>query len=998
MRLWNVPQYLLESMWSKGKNCKIVCTQPRRLSATSVAERISFERGENVGDNIGYKIRLESKGGRHSSIMFCTNGILLRMLIGNGVDFCRPMSKSKRSTSIFQLTHIIVDEIHERDRFSDFMLAIIKDLLPLYPHLRVILMSATLESERFSQYFGACPIIQVPGFTFPVKTFYLEDVLSILHSTDDNHLNSGISSGTEETELDEEYVSSLEEAIDLALFSDEFESLLELVALSPKPTIINYQHSTTGMSPLMVLAAGGRISDVCMLLSLGAQCDLRSKDGRTALDWAQQNNQDEVCDIIREHVLTKSSGSEADRQALIDNYLGKVNPEFIDARLIVILIRKICADSTEGAILVFLPGWDDISKTRDMLLDFPEFKDATKFSVLCLHSMIPSAEQKKVFQRPPPGARKIVFSTNIAETAITIDDVVFVIDSGRMKEKSYDPYNNVSTLLSSWVSKASMRQREGRAGRCQPGICYHLFTSTRAQSFLEYQVPEIKRMPIEELCLQVKMLDANCKIVEFLQKIMDPPVLEAISNGIMVLQDIGALTRDEQLTELGERLGTLPVHPSVGKMLLFAIIMNCLDPALTLACATNLREPFVIPMTPGLKKMVATAKATLASFYGGYSDQLATIAAFDFWQMAKVQGLGAKFCSMFFVSAGTMKMIKSMRGQLMNELVKNRFIPSHDISRFSFSSRDHGILRAVLVAGAYPMVGKLLPPARSSKRAVVETVNGTKVLLHPQSSNFELTFGKSVCKKPLYLIYDEITRLEGMMSIKNCTVVSPYSLLIMAAEIAVAPADDERETEKDRDVEISSASEDEGENAGPLKTSKDEKFMSSAETVVTLIVDRWLMFHSTAIDVAQIYCLKERLVAAILFKVKHPQNPLPPALEATVHALACILSWEAAVGMPLNNPTSKDNPNPTSKDNSNPTSKDSPKPASKDSPMPSSTETSKDDTFANFLTFLMSSSSHGVTGHTGRGGSFPSHRQGRLPARNDEPSKQPQNAALPESG
>lgn len=117
--------------------------------------------------------------------------------------------------------------------------------------------------------------------------------------------------------------------------------------------------------------------------------------------------------------------------------------------------------------------------------------------------MVPLVEQKKVFKHPPHGCRKIVLSTNVAETSVTIDDVVYVIDSGRMKEKSYDPYNNVSTLQSSWISKASAKQREGRAGRCQAGICYHLYSKVRAAAMLDFQVPEIKRTPIEELCLQV---------------------------------------------------------------------------------------------------------------------------------------------------------------------------------------------------------------------------------------------------------------------------------------------------------------------------------------------------------------------------------------------------------------------------------------------------------------------------------------------------------------
>jgi len=300
-------------------------------------------------------------------------------------------------------------------------------------------------------------------------------------------------------------------------------------------------------------------------------------------------------------------------------------------------------DSNEGAILVFLPGWEDINQTRERLFASPFFRDSSRFLVLSLHSMIPSSEQKKVFKRPPAGVRKIILSTNIAETAVTIDDVVFVIDSGRMKEKSYDPYNNVSTLHASWVSKASARQREGRAGRCQPGTCYHLYSRFRASSLPDYQIPEIKRMPIEELCLQVKLLDSNCRIADFLKKTLDPPIPETVGNAIAVLQDLGALTQDEQLTELGEKLGSLPVHPSTTKMLLFAILMNCLDPALTLACAADYRDPFVLPIAPDERKRAAAARVELASLYGGFSDQLAVVAAFDCWRRARDRGKNLNF-------------------------------------------------------------------------------------------------------------------------------------------------------------------------------------------------------------------------------------------------------------------------------------------------------------------------------------------------------------------
>ncbi|KAF2559828.1 hypothetical protein F2Q68_00012983 [Brassica cretica] len=166
------------------------------------------------------QVRLNSKGGRQSSVVFCTNGILLRVLVGKGGGSCVP-----------DITHIIVDEIHERDCYSDFMLAIIRDFLPSNPHLRLILMSATLDAERFSEYFGGCPVVQVPGFTYPVRTFYLEDVLSVLKSEKNHHLISDDSSIPDvKRDIKDEDKVALDEAIEMAWTNDEFEALLDLVS------------------------------------------------------------------------------------------------------------------------------------------------------------------------------------------------------------------------------------------------------------------------------------------------------------------------------------------------------------------------------------------------------------------------------------------------------------------------------------------------------------------------------------------------------------------------------------------------------------------------------------------------------------------------------------------------------------------------------------------------------------------------------------------------
>ncbi|RZC78951.1 hypothetical protein C5167_003174 [Papaver somniferum] len=162
-----LPQYILESEIESGRGafCSIICTQPRRISAMSVAERVSTERGEPLGESVGYKVRLEGVKGKNTHLLFCTSGILLRRLLSD--------------RNLDGITHVFVDEIHERGMNEDFLLIVLKDLLPRRPDLRLILMSATLNAELFSNYFGGAPTIHIPGFTHPVRAHFLEDVLEL---------------------------------------------------------------------------------------------------------------------------------------------------------------------------------------------------------------------------------------------------------------------------------------------------------------------------------------------------------------------------------------------------------------------------------------------------------------------------------------------------------------------------------------------------------------------------------------------------------------------------------------------------------------------------------------------------------------------------------------------------------------------------------------------------------------------------------------------------
>ncbi|MED6257929.1 ATP-dependent DNA/RNA helicase dhx36, partial [Ataeniobius toweri] len=387
--------------------------------------------------------------------------------------------------------------------------------------------------------------------------------------------------------------------------------------------------------------------------------------------------------------------------------------EKIDLELILALIRYIVLNEGEGAILVFLPGWDNISSLNDLLMAQQMFR-SEKFVIIPLHSLMPTVNQTQVFKRPPPGVRKIVIATNIAETSITIDDVIYVIDGGKIKETNFDIDNNISTMTAEWVSLANAKQRKGRAGRVQPGKCYHLYNGLRSSLLEAYQLPEIMRTPLEELCLQIKILKLG-SISRFLEKAMDPPSEKAVNLAIKNLTDLNALDHTENLTALGFHLARLPVEPHIGKLILFGALLGCLDPVLTIAASLSFKDPFFIPL--GKEKMADMRRRTLSR--NSKSDHLTIVYAFKGWEEAKQRGARyeREYCWDNFLSANTLQMLHNMKGQFAEHLMHAGFVSSKDPKdpKSNVNSDNEKLIKAVIVAGLYPKVA-MIRPSHSQKR------------------------------------------------------------------------------------------------------------------------------------------------------------------------------------------------------------------------------------------------------------------------------------------
>ncbi|KAI3695788.1 hypothetical protein L1987_78789 [Smallanthus sonchifolius] len=626
-----LPQYILESEIESGRGafCNILCTQPRRISAMAVAERVSTERGETLGESVGYKVRLEGMKGKNTHLLFCTSGILLRRLLSDH--------------NLDGVTHVFVDEIHERGMNEDFLLIVLKDLLPRRRDLRLILMSATLNAELFSNYFEGAPMIHIPGFTHPVRAHFLEDILEITG-----------------------------------------------YKLTPFNQIDDY-----GQEKLW-------------------------KTQRQLVPRKRKNN----LTLLVEDALSQSS---------FENYSSKARdslscwtPDSIGFNLIEAVLCHICRKERPGAVLVFMTGWDDISCLKNQLKAHPLLGDPNRVQLITCHGSMATSEQKLIFEKPPLNVRKIVLATNMAEASITINDVVFVVDCGKAKETTYDALNNTPCLLPSWISQASARQRRGRAGRVQPGECYHLYPRCVYQAFSEYQLPELLRTPLNSLCLQIKSLQVG-SIGEFLSAALQPPEPLAVKNAVEFLKMIGALDENENLTHLGEYLAMLPLDPKLGKMLIMGAFFRCFDPILTIVAGLSVRDPFLLPHEK--KDQASTAKSRFSA--KDYSDHMALVRAYEGWKEAEREGCAYEYCWRNFLSAQTLQAIHSLRNQF-HYILKDARLLEAEASLNNRLSHNQSLVRAIICAGLFPGIASVVHRETSMS---FKTMDDGQVLLYANSVN-----------------------------------------------------------------------------------------------------------------------------------------------------------------------------------------------------------------------------------------------------------------------
>lgn len=584
-----IPVILYEAGYAT--NGIIAVTQPRRIAALSVSEFIANQMNTPYPGLVGYKMRFEDNTNQDTRIKIMTDGILLQEM--------------KLDPYLSKYSVIMVDEAHERSLNIDFVLGLLKRVLKERSDFHVIVSSATMNTQAFSEYFDNAPIVSIDTITYPVSMIY-------------DPIPGGATTLTE------------------------------------------------------------------------AGCDNLLRKICNTVDRVLDNDED---------------------------------------------------DENAGGILIFLPGEKIIKDCVDRLYYSPFGR---RLHILPLYGRLSKEEQERVFDPAPEGKKKVVISTNIAETSVTISDITTVIDSGLAKLNFYSPRTFTSSLIETTVSKASSNQRKGRAGRTRPGTCYRLYSRLDFESREMYTKEEIYRTDLSEVVLRM----AELGITDFYDfDFIASPGKEGIIGAVDTLNMLGALDEDNCLSDIGKIMVKFPLEPRISRIIVEAVMRfpNVLDKVLIAASFLSANSPFLLPQNEEVEARKAHHR--FRDLQGDFGTYLNLFNAF------KQTDNREKFCKKNYLDERIMSEIENIRFQLGEIVGEQLKMP---IMENSGSMSDY---LCCIAAGMIQFV--CIRTGRESYRSLT----ADHICIHPGSVMFR--------QDPVFIVAGEIVKTSRIFAMSVSPLTRP---------------------------------------------------------------------------------------------------------------------------------------------------------------------------------------------------------------------------------
>ena len=400
-----------------------------------------------------------------------------------------------------------------------------------------------------------------------------------------------------------------------------------------------------------------------------------------------------------------------------------------------------------GDILVFMTGQEDIESTCELVEErLKMLNDPPKLSILPIYSQMPAEQQARIFERADAGVRKVIVATNIAETSLTVDGIMYVVDSGYSKLKVYNPRMGMDTLQITPISQANANQRSGRAGRTGPGKAYRLYTETAYKNELYIQtIPEIQRTSLANTVLLLKSLGVK-DLMDF--DFMDPPPQETISTSLFELWALGALDNLGELTHLGRRMTPFPMDPPLAKLLITASEeYDCGEEMLTIVSMLSVPSVFYRP-----KERQEESDSAREKFFVPESDHLTLLHVYTQW---KSNGYSDAWCIRHFLHAKSLRRAKEVRDQL-HDIMTVQKMP------LSSCGTDWDVIRKCICSGFYHQAARV--------KGIGEFINlrtSVTMALHPTSALYGLGY------VPEYVVYHELI-LTAKEYMSTVTAVDPH--------------------------------------------------------------------------------------------------------------------------------------------------------------------------------------------------------------------------------